>query len=83
MIESPNETWATVDEFTGIIESFDDAKGYGYIRADDGTQIFLHRIALQKSGYQECHPHMQIQCEALGRSDRGWEAFSILSLEAQ
>jgi cold shock CspA family protein len=32
---------------TGVVESFDDHRGYGTIRADDGTDVFFHctRIA--------------------------------------
>jgi cold shock CspA family protein len=74
-------TSATVDEFTGIIESFDDVKGYGYIRADDGTRIFFHQLALRASGYSVCERRMRIRCEALDRSGNGWHAFRILSLE--
>jgi cold shock CspA family protein len=77
----PNAPSATVDEFSGIVESFDDKKGYGYIRADDGTRIFVHQLALSASGYTACERHMRIRCEALDRSGNGWHAFRILSLE--
>ncbi|MBV6395148.1 MAG: hypothetical protein HFACDABA_00719 [Anaerolineales bacterium] len=37
---------------TGTIEKFDNAKGYGYIRADDGTSIFVHYSAIRGTGFR-------------------------------
>ena len=32
---------------TGVVQSFDGSKGYGYIHAEDGEEVFVHYSALK------------------------------------
>jgi cold shock protein len=34
----------------GVVKRFDDAKGYGFIGTDSGTDVFVHFSALPESG---------------------------------
>lgn len=36
---------------TGTVKWFDSAKGYGFVHADDGRDLFLHRSALPPEGW--------------------------------
>ena len=35
---------------TGIVKWFNDAKGYGFIQAEDGNDVFVHFSALPETG---------------------------------
>ena len=36
----------------GRVKSFDNAKGYGLIRRDDGPDVFVQYSAIQQDGYK-------------------------------
>ncbi len=36
----------------GTVKWFSDAKGYGFIKADDGTDAFVHHSAISGDGYR-------------------------------
>lgn len=36
----------------GTVKWFNDAKGYGFITQEDGTDVFVHHTAIQGSGFR-------------------------------
>ncbi len=40
----------------GVVRSFDDENGYGFIETDDGEQLFVHHSSIQMEGFRTLSP---------------------------
>lgn len=36
----------------GTVKWFNDAKGYGFVSQEDGTDVFVHHTAIEGSGFK-------------------------------
>jgi len=64
---------------SGIVETYDSKKGYGYIRMEDDERALLHVTCLRACGYRDAPVGAHIEFLALHRP-KGWQAFRVLSL---
>ncbi len=39
-------------QHTGTVVWFNNAKGFGFLKAEDGTETFVHYTAVQAAGYK-------------------------------
>jgi len=57
----------------GIVRSFDDENGYGFIETDEGEKVFVHHSSIEMEGFRTLSPGDHVICEiVVGR--RGPEA---------
>ena len=64
---------------TGKVKWFNAEKGYGFITADDGTDIFVHYSAIQGEGFKTLDEGQAVSF-AVSQSDRGPQASYVVKL---
>lgn len=64
---------------TGEVLWFDDVRGYGFLKLDDGSDAFVHRTSIEggeDGGYRTLSPGQSIRCE-LTNTSRGLKAVKV------
>jgi CspA family cold shock protein len=75
-----DETGGTPREVTGTVKWFDQTKGYGFIKPNDGSaDVMVHSSCLRSSGVETPEEGDAITCEAV-RRDKGFQATKILNV---
>jgi len=63
----------------GIVRSFNNENGYGFIEADTGEHIFVHHSAIEMEGFRTLNPGQKVMFEvAIG--NRGPEAKNVRTM---
>jgi CspA family cold shock protein len=65
----------------GTVKWFSEAKGYGFIRGDDGRDAFVHHSAIATPGFRSLAQGQAVEYE-VQHSAKGLQAVSVTSLEA-
>jgi len=60
----------------GTVKWFNDAKGYGFIAAADGREVFVHYSAIASGGFRTISPGQIVDYEAL-QGPRGLYALTV------
>ncbi|MFC6631698.1 cold shock domain-containing protein CspD [Microbulbifer taiwanensis] len=67
---------------TGTVKWFNNAKGYGFILADEGGEdLFAHYSAIQMEGYRTLKAGQQVTFDII-KGDKGFHAANISTLTA-
>jgi len=67
---------------TGTVKWFNNAKGYGFILADEGGEdLFAHYSAIQMEGYRTLKAGQQVTFDII-KGDKGYHAANISTLAA-
>ena len=64
---------------TGKVKWLNAEKGYGFITADDGTDIFVHYSAIQGEGFKTLDEGQAVSFD-VSQSDRGPQASNVVKL---
>lgn len=64
---------------TGKVKWFNAEKGYGFITAEDGTDIFVHYSAIQSDGFKTLDENQEVEFEVID-SERGPQAANVVKL---
>lgn len=62
---------------TGKVKWFNDAKGYGFIEAEDGVDVFVHYSAIDMNGFKSLREGQEVTYESI-ETPKGRQASSVL-----
>ena len=62
---------------TGKVKWFNADKGYGFITAEDGTDVFVHFSAIQSDGFKTLDEGQAVSFD-ITQSDRGPQASNVV-----
>jgi CspA family cold shock protein len=60
----------------GTVKWFNDAKGYGFIRCEDGSEVFVHHSAIQASGFRSLAEGENVEFEVT-QGPKGKQAANV------
>jgi CspA family cold shock protein len=65
---------------TGTVKWFNDTKGYGFIKADDGSEdVFVHHSAIQADGFRSLEEGAKVSYETT-KTPKGIQASNVQKL---
>lgn len=62
---------------TGKVKWFNDSKGYGFVVADDGREVFVHYSAIQTEGHKTLYEGQSVEFEVV-QGPKGLQARNII-----
>ena len=62
--------------FTGTVKWFNEAKGFGFIRGDDGTEVFVHYTNIVGSGFRSLKEDDKVEFE-VNEGPKGLQAVNV------
>ncbi len=60
----------------GTVKNFNKEKGFGFINADDGKDIFFHYSELQMEGFKTVNPSQVVEFDVV-ETEKGLRAVNI------
>jgi cold shock protein len=64
----------------GTVKWFNDSKGYGFIQAPEGNEVFVHFSAISGNGFRTLSEGEEVEFE-IQESDRGPQAANVIRAE--
>ncbi|MFN2238118.1 MAG: cold-shock protein [Thermoanaerobaculia bacterium] len=64
---------------TGTVKWFNDAKGFGFISAENGQDVFVHFSAIQGSGFRSLAEGAAVEFEVV-QGPKGLQAANVVML---
>ena len=61
---------------TGKVKWFNDTKGFGFIEADDGTDVFVHHSDVEGEGYKSLSEGEAVEFQVI-QGDKGPKATNV------
>jgi CspA family cold shock protein len=66
----------------GTVKWFNDEKGYGFIAAESGVDVFVHFSAIQSTGYRSLAEGQAVEFD-IEQGPKGAQAANVRLLERQ
>ena len=64
----------------GTVKWFDSAKGYGFIKTEEGSDIFVHYTGINKDGFRGLEEGQNVEFE-VGEGKKGEPAVNVNVIE--
>lgn len=64
---------------TGTVKFFNDQKGYGFIKRDDGDDLFVHFSNIEGKGFKKLEEGQTVEFE-IAEGRKGLEATKVRAL---
>lgn len=61
----------------GTVKWFNDSKGYGFIKAPEGNEVFVHFSAIQADGFRTLSEGEEVEFD-VRESERGPQAANVV-----
>jgi len=61
---------------TGRVKWFNDNKGYGFIKAEDGTEVFVHANGIEGDGFKALAKDQEVVFE-IKETQKGPQAINV------
>ncbi len=61
---------------SGTVKWFNDAKGFGFIRSDDGVDVFVHHTSIEADGHRTLREGERVDFE-LTQGPKGPKAVNV------
>lgn len=61
---------------TGIVKWFNDSKGFGFIEAENGSDVFVHQSSIQASGFRSLSEGQRVEFD-LTSGPKGQQASNV------
>lgn len=65
----------------GTVKWFSQEKGFGFIRRDDGPDVFVHHSGIQGSGFKTLSEGERVEFEIV-EEPKGLKAYNVLRMDA-
>ncbi len=65
----------------GTVKWFNDAKGYGFITADDGVDVFVHHTSIIAEGFRSLAENERVSFE-IKQGPKGPQAENVNKLQS-
>ncbi len=61
----------------GTVKWFNDSKGFGFITAEDGSDVFVHHSSIQAQGFKSLAEGDQVSFD-VEKGDKGLKAVNVV-----
>ena len=69
------------DRKTGVVKWFNADKGYGFIRQEDGPDVFVHYSAIQGAGFRSLEEGERVEFE-ITEGQKGKQASNVIRMDS-
>jgi CspA family cold shock protein len=66
-------------KFRGTVKWFNDSKGYGFIKQEDGPDVFVHFSAIEGDGYKSLQEGQAVEFEIV-ETPKGLQAAKVVRI---